>query len=264
MILPAQLPSLLAFDLDGTLMADGGQAVPPATARAVAALQARGVRVALVTGRDTPPEAVREAVRPDAVATSNGGRVEIGGELRYEAQFDADDLRAVLAHQLEGARTVLFAEQGIFVDLPAGSEPEAWMVTRGYRPLAEAPATGIRKVSFYHPQAERYGAHLRQHQPHLVVTGGQPPYPHFLTITPGGAHKAAALARVADALGLSLSDTVAFGDSDNDVVMLELAGFAVQVGDLPLLRPYADAQLPSYLEVATYLEQLAALKSGSF
>ena len=43
-----------------------------------------------------------------------------------------------LAHELHDARVVLFTRDGLYVDLPAGAPPEAWMLARGYRPLAEA------------------------------------------------------------------------------------------------------------------------------
>ncbi|WP_135227767.1 HAD-IIB family hydrolase [Deinococcus fonticola] len=255
--LPPFAPRLLAFDLDGTLIQDGGTSVPDATATALRRLQGLGVRVALVTGRDSPPRGVREAISFDAQATNNGGRVQVGEEVHRDAQFTAADLRAVLAHELADARTVLFDAQGIYVDLPAGREPEAWMVARSFRPISEAPQEGIVKVGFYHPDVAGHAERLRQSHPHLVVTGGQEPYTQFLTVTPQGANKAAALTLLAEGLDVPLEQTMAFGDSDNDEVMLELAAFAVQVGTLPLLEPHADTQLPDYTHVGAYLNALA-------
>lgn len=256
-VLPAFAPQLLAFDLDGTLIQDGGTSVPEVTAAALYRLKSLGVRVALVTGRDFPPRAVAEAISFDALSTNNGGRVQIGEELRRNAQFSPADLRAVLAHELADARTVLFDSQGIYVDLPAGREPEPWMVARSFKPMREAPREGIVKVGFYHPDVAGHAQRLRTSHPHLVVTGGQEPYAQFLTVTPEGANKAAALTLLAEGLGVPLERTVAFGDSDNDEVMLELAAFAVQVGTLPLLTPHADAQLPDHTHLAAYLDDLA-------
>ncbi|WP_291426513.1 HAD-IIB family hydrolase [Deinococcus sp.] len=255
--LPPFEPLLLAFDLDGTLLADGGVHMPPDTAAALGRLRALGVKFAIVTGRDTPPAPVRQQMQPDVIATNNGGRVEVGGTLHRSATFDVADLRAVLAHELKDARTVLFTRDHLYVDLPAGRDPEPWMVARSYRPIEEAPEEGILKVGFYHPEVAGHAGKLRTSHPHLVLTGGQEPYPYFLTVTPTGADKAAALALAAEALGIALERTVAFGDSDNDEVMLEVAGFAVQVGTLPLLEPHADAQLPSHLELGAYLAALA-------
>ena len=259
---PARLPLLLAFDLDGTLIRDGGTELPDATAQALARLRGLGVKFAIVTGRDTPPRSVREGVQPDAVATNNGGRVEVGAELLAQAEFSLGDLEAVLAHELEGARLVLFTPDMLYVDLPAGVQPEPWMRARGYRPLAEAPRTGIVKAGFYHPEVAALARRLRESHPHLVLTGAQDPYPHFLTVTPTGAHKAAALLQIAEALGVPMENVVAFGDSDNDEVMLEVAGYAVQVGTLPLLARHADHQVPGHEALGEYLNGLAAALEG--
>ncbi|ANC70792.1 HAD-IIB family hydrolase [Deinococcus radiodurans] len=254
---PRGLPLLLAFDLDGTLIRDGGTELPPATAQALARLRSLGVKLAIITGRDTPPRSVREGVQADATATNNGGRIEAGGELHAQAEFSLEDVQAVLAHELQGARLVLFTPEAIYVDLPPGREPEPWMVARGYHPLSEAPQTGIVKAGFYHPEVATLARRLRKTRPHLVVTGGQEPYPHFLTVTPTGAHKAAALTRIAELLEVPLERTVAFGDSDNDEVMLETAGYAVQVGTLPLLARHADEQVADHEALAAYLNGVA-------
>lgn len=255
---PAELPLLLAFDLDGTLIPDQGREVPAPSVAALARLRGLGVRLAIITGRDTAPRAVEEAVRPDAVATNNGGRIVVGGEVRAEARFTPGELAAILAHELEDARVVVFTQDALYIDLPPGREPEAWMRLREYRPLAEAPREGVLKVGFYHPDVAGLAARLRGKHPGLVLTGAQPPYTQFLTVTPVGAHKGAALTLIAEALGIPLDRTVAFGDSDNDEAMLELAGHAVQLGTLPLLARHAHEQVaagPGAL--GAYLDALA-------
>lgn len=254
---PADLPLLLAFDLDGTLIPEQGREVPPGTAQALARLRALGVRLAIITGRDAAPGPVWEAAQPDAVATNNGGRIEIDGQVHTEARFSAHELEAVLAHELEDARVVVFTPDALYVDLPPGTEPEGWMRARQVRPLAEAPPGGALKVGFYHPGVADFAARLRETHPHLVLTGAQPPYEQFLTVTPTGAHKGAALTLIAEALGVPLERTVAFGDSDNDVAMLELAGYAVQLGALPLLAPHAHARVAGPEALGEYLHGLA-------
>ncbi|MFC4427673.1 HAD-IIB family hydrolase [Deinococcus navajonensis] len=254
---PTGRPLLFAFDLDGTLIPDAGRAVPDDTREALARLRALGVRLAIITGRDTAPGAVLEAVELDAVVTNNGGRIELEGGLHTEARFTPQDLEAVLAHELSGARVVVFTAEGLYVDVPEHQAPEAWMVARSYRPLAQAPREGVLKVGFYHPEVAGLATRLRGTHPHLVLTGGQAPYPHFLTVTPQDAHKGAALILVAEALGVPLAQTVAFGDSDNDEAMLEVAGYAVQVGTLPLLAPHAHLQLPHHEDLGTYLHTVA-------
>ncbi|WP_342667876.1 HAD family hydrolase [Deinococcus marmoris] len=250
---PAGLPLLMAFDLDGTLITEQGREPDAATASALARLRALGVKLAIITGRDLAPDAVLEAMQPDAVATNNGGRIVVNGELHTESRFTPEDLEAVLAHELSGARIVLFTADRLFVDLPKGTEPEPWMIARNSGPLAEAPAGDVLKAGFYHPEVADFAGRLRQSHPHLVVTGAQAPYLSFLTITPQGAHKGAALTLIADALGVPHDRAVAFGDSDNDEIMLEVAGYAVQVGQLPLLTRHAHTRLDHQTDLGAYL-----------
>ncbi|GGL04880.1 HAD hydrolase family protein [Deinococcus radiotolerans] len=254
---PTTLPLLMAFDLDGTLIPDAGREVAPDIAAALGRLRAYGVTLAIITGRDTPPSAVRTAMQPHAVATNNGGRVLVGDDLHLEASFTDADLEAVLAHELPGARVVLFTEDALYVDLPPGVEPEPWMRARSFRPFADAPRAGILKAGYYHPDVAALAGRLRERHPHLVLTGAQDPYPHFLTVTPEGAHKGAALTLIADGLGVPHDRTVAFGDSDNDQAMLEVAAFGVQVGDLPLLAPHADARVAQQAELGAFLHAWA-------
>lgn len=253
---PSKLPLLLAFDLDRTLVSDQGDEVPVSTIQALHHLRAFDVSVAVITGRDRLPQSIQRTLQPDAIATNNGGRVEVCGDLHTLATFSATDLHAVLAHELEDARVAVFTKDRLYVDLPQHTEPEAWMRARQFRPLSEAPMDQIVKVGFYHTDVSGYADRLRQSHPHLVYTGGQDPYPHFLTVTPTGAHKAAALITVADALHIPHQNTIAFGDSDNDKVMLEVAAFAVQVGTLPLLQPLAHAQIESPQHIGQFLERI--------
>lgn len=254
---PTTLPLLMAFDLDGTLIPDRGDAVAADVVSALGRLRQQGVKLAIITGRDAAPVRVHEVMQPDAVATNNGGRIEVNGTLHTEAVFTPDDLEGVLAHELDGARVVLFTATHLYLDVPPGTEPEPWMVVRGYRPLADAPRHEILKVGYFHPHVAGFAQQLRGSHPHLVLTGAQEPYPHFLTVTPVGAHKGAALSLIADALGVPSHQTVAFGDSDNDEAMLEIAGYGVQVGTLPLLARHAHAQVPEQPGLGAFLHAWA-------
>ncbi len=251
---------LLAFDLDGTLLNDD-KIVPEATSRALQDLRDLGCQLAVITGRDRVPENVHAAVKLDAWAINNGGTIRVGDALHTEARFTVDELRAVLAVAMPEARVFAYGRDHIYHDLPEGELP-GWLAERALRPLQEAHGDEILKVAVYHPGVAGWAEHLRAAQPHLILTGAQDPYPEFLTVTPAGADKGAALVALAEALGVPLAATVAFGDSDNDVAMLELAGLAVQVGDLPLLAPHADATVTSPDALGDWLTRFAAQLSG--
>ena len=258
-------PQLLAFDLDGTLILEGSLVVPHSTQAALSRLRQLGTHIAIITGRDQPPPGVLEAARPVAVATSNGGHIEIGGKVHTELRFSEAELAAVLGHQLDGARVIAFTTRAVYVDVPPDAPAPDWLVRREHHPLSDAPVNEVIKVGFYHPEVSHWRDTLRGGDfAHLVYTGAQAPYPDFLTVTPGGADKGAALSVIAAQLGVPMENVTAFGDSDNDEAMFALAGYAVQVGNLPLLRPYAHEQIEKPEVLGAYLHALAdELETGN-
>lgn len=259
---PTTLPLLLAFDLDGTLVPELSNEPPAATVTALARLQQLGACLAVITGRDRVPAPVSAQVPFDAFASQNGGRIEIGGELHTTTRFTDAELEAVLAHELQDAQLILYSEGTLYLDLQEGETLPDWIATRGHRPLVEARGKAIEKVSFYHAAVSEHAQKLQAAQPQLVLTGAQPPYPDYLTVTPSGAHKGAALGLLAEALGVPLERTIVFGDSDNDIAMFEVAGYAVQSGDLPLLAEHADESISGPEALGEWLGKLADQLEG--
>jgi Cof subfamily protein (haloacid dehalogenase superfamily) len=85
--------------------------------------------------------------------------------------------------------------------------------------------------------------------------------PHFLEFASPDVTKAAGLEFVAERLGFTREDTVAFGDGENDVELLEWAGYAVAVANAsPKVLVLADFVCPSVDEegVAQVIEALLA------
>ena len=69
--------------------------------------------------------------------------------------------------------------------------------------------------------------------------------PHLLELGNPAVTKGSGLAFVAAQLGLDLERVVAFGDGENDVELLEMAGFGVAIEDAhPRLRAIADWTCP--------------------
>ena len=55
--------------------------------------------------------------------------------------------------------------------------------------------------------------------------------PGWLEIMPKGVSKASALDKIARRLGYTMNEVMAFGDAENDLVMLEKAGIGVAMGN---------------------------------
>lgn len=82
--------------------------------------------------------------------------------------------------------------------------------------------------------------------------------PHFLEVTPPGIDKGTSLTWLCGHLGIDPAEMIAFGDSGNDVPMLQLAGLGVAVENaLPGTKAVADCIVASNDEdgVADAIEQ---------
>lgn len=250
---------LIAFDLDGTLL-DHDKSIPPRSAQLIEELRAHGCLFAVITGRARVPDDVMQTVRPQASATSNGGSIFLAGDLLVEHLLTPAQILAVDALVPEDADVIAFGNDAVYARDPS-TQVFDWLSGRTLRPLAEAVNGPVLKFNVRHPEAWRYREAIEA-LGDLTVTGGVAPYPHFLTVTPARANKGDALREIARALRVPLSRTVAFGDSDNDLAMFQVAGTAVQVGEAECLAGHGHHQvscaalgLPGWLE--NYLGELA-------
>lgn len=255
---------LLAFDLDGTLL-DRDHMVPPRTLAIIARLREHGCRVAVITGRADVPTEVLVGLRPDAVAVNTGGRVLVGEEVLADEHFTPEQTRALLERLPKDRPVFGFGPGTFYAPDPHAAHLTAWHAKRRGLPLAHAAAGPLQKLdielAWNDPAAPELITPLRQ-VPGVNVTSSVSGDLQYLTVTPEAANKGAALRRIAGALGIPLDHTLAFGDSENDLAMFEVAGVAVQVGEAECLRDSAHHRvscsalgLPAWL--AEYAEELA-------
>jgi Cof subfamily protein (haloacid dehalogenase superfamily) len=257
------LPSIVATDLDGTLLRSDGAP----SARTVAALRAAGLQgaaVVAVTGR--PPRWVEDIHERFGVASlvvcMNGALVidlATGEELAH-APF-APGIAAELAAALrEAVPAAVFAVQdrGAF-----GREP-------GYVPIVERPGDGVAPVhelaagnvtklivrhdAIGHDALVAIARRVVGARAAVTFSGGR-----IVELSAPGVHKAHGLAVAARLLGRDPADSIAFGDAPNDVEMLVAAGHGVAMANAhPEVLAVADEVAPANDEdgVAVVLERL--------
>lgn len=253
----SERPRLLAFDLDGTLLADGGMQVPASTVRALQAYRERGGKLAIITGRDdVPPEVL--ALSPDALAVHNGAVVMHGGKIMASNYLSLQVLRWVKERQPRGGRVLALTQGAVYADLSLYPDEAAWrerwaLSHRPFRPLSECPPE-LLGLWCFHPDAATWKSAVLAEFPDLSITGVQPPYADNMNISVAGVSKGGAVRRVAQLLGAPLSATWAFGDSDNDLPMFAQVGRAVGVGDLPLLSGVVSERVVIHLHLGEWLD----------
>lgn len=251
---------LIVLDVDGTLV-DRERRISPGTLRALAAAQARGIRVTLATGRvlaSARPYA--QKIKADApLILYNGARIQ---DLASEAILYAANLprhQAVQALRLVqrfGLHANLYLGDGIYIERVSETSRES------------ARKDGVEQV----PVGDLVGFLERQHEdpvkiliigpgerldtlgaayragtwdlPHIVRSE-----PTYLEILRRGVTKGAALVRLCELLDLPPSAAVAFGDNLNDLEMILAAGLGVAMGNAHAdLKRVATVVAPSHDE----------------
>jgi Cof subfamily protein (haloacid dehalogenase superfamily) len=239
------------LDIDGTYVNDRGL-VPPSAREAVVRARANGHLVFLATGRSTamiPPEVTEAGF--DGLVAAAGGYVELRGEVLHHRFVPVEDLRRVVAFfdahdvafllesnsglygshdakprlrrrlfgDIADVRTLVEAEHGLhtFVDRLVVDEdllrPDINRLSFFDSPV---PFETIReeftgRFDVIPSSVARFGTHA-----------GEMSIP--------GVNKALGIDIVLSRLGLPRTDTIAFGDSHNDLEMLQFVHTGVAMG----------------------------------
>jgi len=266
---------LLALDLDETLL-HYSRGVSPRNLAAVRAAARKGVHIIIATGRG--PLAARSILQELDLGQPSihyGGALVLARPIchcgldpqshqilraRYVPEALVKNvLRAAnqldLHAQIYEGDTVVFARENLFTErytkilhLPCRLEPN----------LLDLPLANVPKVLVYSDPEwqEENRAKLAALLPADVdiLTSS----PGFLEIGAPGATKGAALAWLAEYLGVPQAQTVAIGDNTLDADMITWAGLGCCVGNAnEAVKPLADLILPSCSEdgVACFIEE---------
>ena len=241
---------LIATDLDGTLL-NARSEISARTAAAVRSAMAAGAKFVLSSGRmylSTRPFAKQLDVNAPIIAF-NGAMIcpWQSGEPIYKAGIPTQTARAVCAvAEARGVFIQYFPERGFFYEKRVRSicdEYEARIRFRGEEtgaPLSKWIAGDAMKLLCLgeHEALLALEKELASHFDSLSIMLSHPTY---LEIVSAGVDKGNALRALCAQLGVEREEVAAFGDAENDLGMLEYAGygFAMKNADERLLARVA-------------------------
>ncbi len=244
-----EAPRLISLDLDGTLL-DSQKRITPRTLAALEAAAARGIHVVPTTGRffDAMPACVRDLPFVRYAVTINGAAV-----------FDRAEGRTISSDTipLPTALTILDALDAFDVIYDCYMDDAGWnsesnvakadeyapdihyaaMIRdlRNHVPdLKEhlrATGHGVQKILAFSKDPALYASLVKgvlAVAPDIIATSSNPRLTEF---NAPGAHKGAALAKLAAHLGFGMEAVMAFGDGLNDLTMVRDAGWGVAMAN---------------------------------
>lgn len=248
---------LIAFDMDGTLL-NSRKEVSPVTQEAVKRAAEAGKLVALSTGRCRPELTAYTAVMPGIryfICTSGALVYDVHKQTElYKKPLDAELVKTLLEFaKKEGAMMHLLDEKSI-VQTDQFRHMERYGMGV-YQPMYERVVTPwddlyetycsapfpVEKVNFYHTDLEsreRTKERIRKAGLPVIMVNAENA---SLELSAEGADKGAGLKKLCEHLNLPLEKTIAVGDAENDLTILETAGLSVAMGNaLAKVKELAD------------------------
>ena len=257
---------LIFLDIDGTLTAPGSNVPPQSAIDAVHAAQAAGHKVFLCTGRNPAMLSPLLAYGFDGVVASGGGYVVCGDELLYDCPMT--EQQRLLAMDLLGrngiyrtieAKDASFCDEGMadFLGSVSGGNSElvrwrkALESELDIRPMAQYDGRPIYKIVFMCAEAEqlRPAIEALEHEFYFLIQDMAAANCINGELINRKFDKGSGIRLVARALGVDLADTVGFGDSMNDLEMIQTVGIGVCMANgSPALKKHSAVICPAVEE----------------
>lgn len=238
---------MICFDVDMTLLDHKDYTVPESAMRALDLLRKNGQKIVIATGRDMDnyySREYRDIIRPDAIIHQNGTKITVGDKEIFEHHFDRDLLKDILEYcDREGyaiGMTVGDSDYYVHPEIVTQMDINLWGESgRRFHDPKELLSMPVRTLAVL--GAPKDLSKLEKHYPQLK-------FPVFSTKSGADViekefSKANGLVRLARYYGEpeDLSNTVAFGDSMNDMEVIKSAGTGVAMGNaIPELKAEAD------------------------
>lgn len=242
------------FDIDGTVVDEATQIIPPSAVRAVQELKRRGHTAVVNTGR--PYGHIDPRVRDMAFSgyvCGCGMELILNGVWRYHdtpspelCRYVRDSVRACGMQAVYEGETALYSD-GRYSLCPQAVKECARMQQKGFATieLDSLPAPRFLKFVTHNAPGCKREAFLARMQPYFscIDRGGG-----MVEYVLAGNSKARGMKMLLSMLGADPADTLAIGDSTNDLPMFALAHHTAAMGDgMAQLRAQAEYVAPPVL-----------------
>lgn len=229
----------LFIDIDGTLTGDN-HIIPQRTIDAINKARALGHKVFINTGRsygNIPPEVLSQ-VELDGVLSGNGTMITIDGVTSFERYMDRDVMNKIAKHVFDSHHIWAAFEgvKGSYITINRNRKlnPYQKPVSDYEEYLKLTADDNIQVIAVSTDIETEYLDSLKDDITYFTFS-------YYYDIVSKGNNKSLSMARVLDMLGIPGENSIAFGDSENDLDMLKNAGIGVAMSNAqPCLLDSAD------------------------
>ena len=270
---------LIFLDIDGTLTSPGSNTPPESAMKAVRQAQAKGHKVFLCTGRNPAMLAPVLALGFDGAVAGAGGYVFTNDEVLFDCPMKKEDFETGMRLLKENgvfrtieAKDATWGDEDLGDFLASAGEGNSELIRwrkalaeqLNIRPMSEYDGSPIYKIVIMckeMKQLEPAKKALEKDYNFVVqdlaarnCLNGELINRQF--------DKGKGVRIVADHYGIALEDTIGFGDSMNDLEMIETVGYSVCMANgSPALQAKSNLVCPAVEEDGLYkaFEQLSLL-----
>jgi Cof subfamily protein (haloacid dehalogenase superfamily) len=237
------------LDIDGTLVGYDSK-IPESALMALKAAKANGHKMIICSGRPlymVYPELL-SAIEFDGIISSGGACVTVGDKVIYESIIEGETLQTVVEYfRREGIRFMVQSKDHAFCEkdfegivipamLAAGVSKELIYQAYGRHTVVEDASviTGAEKLSYFCSPYPPSKISEDLSGIFYVVDfsiGISEEFSSFGELNNAGVTKATAIGHYLSHVGGSIEDTIAIGDSGNDLEMINFAHISVAMGN---------------------------------
>lgn len=237
------------LDIDGTLVGYDSK-IPPSALKALQMAQANGHKIIIASGRSYGMiyKELLSALDYDGIITSGGSCVMVDGKVIFESLIEGEDLAFVIDYfRANGINYLLLSKDKLFAEPVFNNEVIPGMIANGYSKELVDQAYGwntevedVRLIKGGQKLAYFTSPYLPDKISNdlggkfYVVdfsVGEVKEDTYFGEMNNAGITKASGIDEYLAYVGGSIEDTIAIGDSANDLEMLEHAHIAVAMGN---------------------------------
>ena len=270
---------LIFLDIDGTLTPAGSNTPPESAMNAVRAAQAKGHKVFLCTGRNPAMLAPVLALGFDGAVAGAGGYVFTNDEVLFDCPMKPEEFETGMrllgdngVFRTIEARDATWGDEELGDFLAQAGEGNSELVRwrkalaeqLNIRPMSEYDGSPIYKIVFMCREAKQllpardalekdYNFVVQDVAAHHCLNG---------ELINRQFDKGKGVRIVAKHYGIDIADTIGFGDSMNDLEMIETVGYSVCMANgSPALQAKSDLVCPAVDEDGLYkaFEQLGLM-----